>query len=1521
MLDTVIEGYRLSPQQKHLWRLQQLDGSPAYHCRCAVVIKGALDTVSLRFAIANVVERFEILRTSFSSLQGMDIPLQVVQAAGDLLIPEHDLRGLESADQETRPRSLLEGTGYTSFDPRCALQSSLIILPSREHLLLLAMSALCGDRAAMVDLVKEIRNSYLGCLSGGIPDGDPVQYADVAEVLADLAESQETEAGRRYWSSQNFLEALGLKAPFENESPAAEFNPQSLSAAIGLDTVGKIQAAASEYGVSPRVFALACWGILMHRLTEAASVVIGVEYPGRSQNGLEGAIGLFSRQLPVVCNLEDDPEFDRLLVRLQESTSEIDDWQDYFSWDALAPSQSEPFFPICFEFWHECEAAMSDGAFSITDLYACTDRFKLKLSCSLGDDALAANLVFDPRLFRVEDMIRLAEQFRTLVKSAADHPLLRVTRLDVVGDRERRQVLVEFNQTGRLYPQAPCLDELFEGQVVETRDSIALVCGESRLSYTCLNARANRLARHLEGLGVRLGSRVAICVERSPEMIVAVLAVLKAGAAYVPLDPAYPFDRLAYVLQDSSCSVLLTQQRFRGKLPEENLLVVCVDTEFNANAVAMADSPGRRSASDAVAYVIYTSGSTGKPKGVMITHRAICNHMLWIGTTHRFDESDKLLQRAPFSFDASVWEVFAPLLTGAQLVLAGADQDRDPATLVRLMIENEITVMQFVPSLLWLLLETQDLAAVKSLKRVFSGGEALPLGLAESFFERRGGDLHNLYGPTEASINATSWTCRKGRGDRVVPIGHPISNTQIYLLDLHLEPVPIGVPGMLHIGGNGLARGYLDRPDLTAEKFLPNQFSPLAGERLYVSGDLARYGSDGSIVFIGRLDQQTKIRGFRVELAEIESAMTAHPAVESTVVISRDEEPGGKRLIAYVVLKAGLGATESELRRFVKEQLPEYMTPSGVAIIDTVPRMPNGKLDRGALARISVGRSSAAKPYSGPVTEVEKRLCRIWEQVLGLDRVDIHDNFFDLGGDSILAIRMAARANQEGLQITPRQLFQNQTIAQLVGVATVAGHTPAKREAATGEVPLTPIQRRFSETVVNDPHHFNQAVLLEVRRHLDPPALERALQHLVDRHAAFALRFTRQGAAWRQMSTVGGAKVPFEHVDLSSLPEAQRAAALESSAAAMQASLNLTDGPLIRTALYNLGPHLGSRLLIVIHHMAVDIISWSVLLEDLHTIYEQATGNQSLRLAPNTSSFSHWAEKLSEYAQSPALRRELPYWLSETRRTVSGIPVDYFGGENTEASACTVSVSLDADETRALLREVPKAYHTQIHEVLLTAQARAFRWWTGTGTMLVDIEGHGREEIFDDIDLSRTVGWFTSVFPLLLDIEGADEPGESLKAVKEQIRRIPNGGIGYGLLRYMTGDACIGKSLQELPQAEVIFNHMGQFDQVVGASAPFGPAPESSGPAHSPRALRGHLLEINGGVLDGRLRSNWTFSENTHNRWTIEEVARRFLGELRLIISHCLSPDAYCYTPSDFPHAHLDQYSLSRVLETVKFGE
>jgi amino acid adenylation domain-containing protein/non-ribosomal peptide synthase protein (TIGR01720 family) len=1020
-------------------------------------------------------------------------------------------------------------------------------------------------------------------------------------------------------------------------------------------------------------------------------------------------------------------------------------------------------------------------------------------------------------------------------------------------------------------------------------------------------------------------------------MVISLLAVLKAGGAYIPLDPSYPPERLQFMVEDSNLSILLTQEKLLDRIPNSSAKIICLDRDseiINLNSslnLVNAVTPNN------LAYVIYTSGSTGQPKGVMISHRALCNHMLWMQKEFAFTSSDRILQKTPFSFDASVWEFYAPLLVGGTLLLAKPDGHQEPDYLIQLIIEKQITILQLVPSLLRVLLDSRGdsriaLTQCQSLRRVFCGGENLPIELQQRFYQQLNHcELYNLYGPTEATIDTTYYLCPR-QPQPINSIGKPISNAQVYILDDNLQPVAIGIPGEIYISGVGVARGYLNNLELTKEKFIPNPFITQFKEHkkhllppascplpsLYKTGDKARYLPDGNIEFLGRIDNQVKLRGFRIELGEIETQLEQHPQVKQAVVQVRQDEPNSQRLVAYYVAKKANTPKSQELRSYLQEKVPQYMIPGVFVALESFPLTPNGKINRHALPIPEI-TTDDRELTATPRNQIESTLVNIWQEVLQVDNIGIYDNFFELGGDSILSLQVIAKAKSAGIQLTPKQIFQYQTIAELETVASKTTTEIAQQGLVTGVIPLTPIQQRFFAQNFLDLHHWNQSVILEVQN-CDRQLLEQAIQNLWEHHDILRANFIKDNFGWKCLIEENRKQLSIISYQLSELSEDRQKQEIEAIASQLQSSFNLTEGQLIKIIWFDLGKEKSSRLLIIAHHLIIDGVSWRILLEDLETAYRQLSQGETVKLPAKTTSYKDWAQQLQKYAQSDKVREELDYWLS--LKAPPAIPPQSplnKGGrdENTVASAATVSVTLTPEETQALLAEVPSAYQTQINDVLLTALAQTFQKWTSSNSLLIELEGHGREDILDNIDLSRTVGWFTTIFPVLLDLEINSAPGAAIKTIKEQLRSIPQKGINYGVLRYLNNDEKIREKLEKLPAAEVRFNYLGQIDQITNNSSLFQPATESTGNNQNLRGHRDCVIEINSAIANNQLFLDWTYSQGLHRESTIQQLANGFLEQLRSLISHCQSPDAVGYTPSDFPQMEFNAAELDLLLSEL----
>jgi amino acid adenylation domain-containing protein/non-ribosomal peptide synthase protein (TIGR01720 family) len=1500
--------------------------SPIYHDITNIHFRAPIDPDVLRRALGELIERHPTLRTTFDLVRYSE-PLQLVHRAGVVGLTVEDLRELTADEQAVAVTAWLEAEKGRGFDlERLPLVRFHLQLRSEDTFqLFVSFHHAILDGWSEATMLTELFHQYLALLRG-----EPARVEAPHTPFRDFLtlERRAVEEGRAFWEEKlagSKPARLPRWAPPETgESRDVWVHQPDLPEEVSEGIKNLALAAA----VPLKTVLLAAHFKVLSVLGGTDDVLTAMVASGRpeTRDG-ERVLGLFINSMPLRLQLAGGTWMDLILATF-EAEREAVRYRRY-PWAELkrrwgAGAQETVFYFTHYHIYHSIQGLegielIEHSIYEQTSFTASinfyldpfTERVRLTLKCDRNELSLE----------QVED---LGRTYVRALAAMADDPEARYEESTLLDEAARRQILVGWNDTRRDYPLDGCLHELFEAQADRTPQAAAVVFGEGErresLTYRELEARASRLAAWLRRHGIGAESVVGVAMERSAELVVALMGILKAGGAYLPVDPDHPRERRDFVLRDAGVRVLLTQERLLADLGTEVPQVLALDaTDLSGEAAERI--PGAASP-DHLAYVLYTSGSTGRPKGVTTAHRAIVNRLLWMQETYGLDGSDRVLQKTPFSFDVSVWEFFWPLATGAALVVARPGGHQEPAYLAEVIAAEGVTTAHFVPSMLRLFLEEPDLSACTPLRRVIASGEALPADLAARFFERLPGTgLHNLYGPTEAAVDVSFWACEPGSARPSVPIGKPIANVRLHVVDPGMRAVPVGVLGELLIGGIAPARGYLGRPALTAERFVPDPFADLAGEpgaRVYRTGDLARYGADGALDFLGRIDHQVKIRGVRIELGEVEAALAAHPALAEVAVTAREDTPGQWRLVAYgVAREAGAEPSTPELRAFLKERLPEAMVPAVFLTLPALPLSPNGKVDRRALPAPGAERPELDRPYEPPRTDAERLLAELWQELLRLDRVGVHDNFFELGGDSILSTQLAAKAARRGLRITPRQVFEQPTVARLAAVAGTARRVAAEQGPVSGPVPLSPIQHWFFEADLLEPDHFNQALLLRARRPLAPAVLAGAVRRLLAHHDALRLRFVRDGQTWRQQGKAEAGAVPFTVVDLSAVPAGRRSAALGAAADDLQASLDLAHGPLLRAGWLDFGDagDVGDaadsgRLLLAVHHLAIDGVSWRVLLEDLAACCHTADPRQAV-LPPKTTSFKEWSERLAAHARSEPVRSELGFWLALDRGI--RLPVDEPLGDNRVAAARTLTVSLGEDATRLLLEEVPEAYRARLDEVLLAALVRAFAPWTEGGALAVDLEGHGREELFDDVDLTRTVGWFTAVYPVaLIDAGGA---ARTLAGVKERLRRIPGRGLGYGLLRYL-GDA--GPLLAAAPRPEVLFNYLGQLDAALQDTALFAVAEESPGEAQSPRQTRRYLFEVNARVQGGRLHVAWRYGSRLHRAASVERLAHGFLAALEELIAARHDPAAAGPTPADFARIDLTQDRLQKILDEVE---
>jgi amino acid adenylation domain-containing protein/non-ribosomal peptide synthase protein (TIGR01720 family) len=1539
-----VAEHPLSHGQQALWFLYEVaPESRAYNVAAAMRLSGELDVKALGRSFQSLVNRHASLRTTFSNAPGQ--PVQRVHERAEAAFRFEDAGRWD--ETELHERLSAEAHNLFNLETGPLLRVHLFGLRPNEYVLLLVAHHIIADLWSLAVLLQELSEFYRAEIDGvsGARVPPVFQYTDYVRWQQELLAGGEGARLAAYWKRELAGAPPSLDVPADRVRPRVQtFNGASHALNLSGELNGRLKQLSRAHETTLYVTLLAAFQLLLRRYTDRDDFLLGSPTAGRASAHFSKVVGYFVNPVVIRARAGGNPTFAEFLRQVRSTALGAFKHQDY-PFDLLVkelqperdPSRS-PLFQVMFDLRqmhlprgetatataHEATGARGrTGALNL-EPFALEQRiaqFDLSLTMTESEGELSAAFEYNTDLYDASTIRRMLGHFDALLQSIVANPSERLRDLAFLTAAERRHLLVEFNDNAAARPGNRCVQHLFQEQAARTPEAVAVIFDGERLTYGELNARANRLAHHLRSLGVGPEMRVAILLERSLHLLVSVLGVLKAGGAYVPLDPNYPGERISFMVRDAQAPILLTRRRLLRDFDVSGTRVVCFDELHDELLRASAENPAHEMDDENLAYVIFTSGSTGRPKGTMISHAGLVNaYLAWEEAYRLRADITGHLQMASFSFDVFAGDLLRALCSGARLVLCPTELLLAPDELYELMRRERVDSAEFVPAVFRGLLQY-----VEETGKRLDFFKLLAVG-SDSWYARehemaarycgRHTRLINSYGLTEATIDSTFYEARPGalHPDASMPIGRAFANTQIYLLDSHLQLLPVGVPGELHIGGAGLSRGYLNRPALTAERFIPHPYSGQPGARLYRSGDLARYLPDGTIELLGRIDAQVKIRGFRVEVGEVETALAGHPRVSDVAVVAREDAAGERRLVAYCV-GADEALTSAVLRGYLKERVPEFMLPTAFVMLKAIARSPNGKIDRRALPVPEAFGRETDEGFVAPRTVVEKLLCDIWAGLLRRERIGVNDNFFELGGDSILSLQVIARTKQAGLGLTPRLLFQYPTVAALASVAQTTRASDAEQETLTGEVSLVPIQRWFFEQEFPHPDHWNMSLLLDARVRLDAALLEQAFAHLVRHHDALRSRFVRGADGWRQFIEAPDETRRFVRVeDLSALAPAERRAALTERAAEAQARLDLSTGKLLEAVLFDAGAGTTERLLIVIHHLSIDGVSWRILLEDLISVYRRLERGEAVTLPPKTTSVGRWAELLGQRSRSGAMREELSYWTALSGESIAPLPLDTPGGRNTEACARNVSVVLDAEATRALLQDVPEVYRTQINDVLLAALALAFAPWTERPQLLVELEGHGREDLFDGVDLSRTVGWFTGAFPVLLDVSDAETPSAALKSIKEQLRRVPHGGTGYGLLRYANDDAGAAAQLRALPAPEVSFNYLGQLDGMLDDSSPFVFADEPSGATRDAEAGRGVLLEINARVAGGCLQVDWTYSEELHAGTTVEKLAADFISSLRAIMLDCLSTRSGGYTPSDFPLAQLDRGKLDELL-------
>ncbi|MDQ8091444.1 non-ribosomal peptide synthase/polyketide synthase [Bacillus amyloliquefaciens] len=1481
--------YPLTPMQKGMLFHSLFDpSSGAYFQQTMFDLHGDLHIDSFSKSLDGLSQKYDIFRTNF--YRGWkDQPLQIILKTKKIGFQFIDLRKMKEPQKEEMIQKYAREDKLQGFDLEKGKLMRLLILRTDEtaYRFIWSFHHILMDGWCLPLITKEIFEHYFALLQQKQPEQSSITpYSQYIEWLG----RQDAEEAMRYWDQylEGYEEQTGL--PKDHHSAEERYIPEKVTCEISSDLTLKMKQTAGKRHVTLNTLLQTAWAVLLQKYNRSKDVVFGSVVSGRPAGipNVETMIGLFINTIPVRIRCEAGTTFAELMKEAQERAVASQKFETHPLYDIQArTTQKQDLITHLMIFenypvdqYMESIGRQNGSSITISNVQMEEQtNYDFNLTVIPGD---AMNIYFEynANVYDRSSIERIREHFMQILHQVVTDADILVEQVELLTEGEKRTLLHTLNDTSAPFPQTPVY-QLFEEQSQRTPDQAAVIDKDRQLTYGELNKRANQLARTLRAKGVQADHPVAVISRNSIESVVGILAVLKSGGAYVPIDPEYPQDRIRYMLDDSQAEIVLMQRDVREQLSCEGVTIL-LDDESSYHQ----DDSDLEPLSDAshLAYVIYTSGSTGRPKGVLIEHRGLANYIWWAKEVYVKGEKTNFPLYSSISFDLTVTSIFTPLVTGNTIIVY--DGEDKTALLASIVQDPRVDIIKLTPAHLQVLKE-MNIADKTAVRRMIVGGENLSTRLAQSIHEQFKGriEICNEYGPTETVVGCMIYRYDAVKDRREsVPIGTAAANMSIYVLDENRKPVPIGVPGEIYISGAGVARGYLNRPELTAEKFVDDPFEP--GAKMYKTGDLAKWLADGNIEYAGRIDEQVKIRGYRIELGEIEAALHQEEAIKEAVVTAREDVHGFKQLCAYYVSCGQI--TVSKLRKQLSQSLASYMIPAYFIEMDEMPLTSNGKINKKGLPAPDFGLQDRAE-YKAPRTKAEEILVSVWESVLGAENVGILDNFFDLGGDSIKSIQVSSRLKQSGYKMEIKDLFQYATIAEL-SPHIKQNVRIADQGEVKGKVSLTPIQHWFFDHITVDPHYYNQAVMLFAPEGFQETPLRQTLHKLAEHHDALRMTFRQTEKGYEaQNAEIGQSRL--YHLEVLNLKaESDPGQIIEAKADEIQGSMRLSDGPLMKAGLFQCAD--GDHLLIAIHHLIVDGVSWRILLEDIVSGYKQAENGQVVQLPQKTDSFQLWAKRLSEYAQSETIKQEQVYWTKIEQTEVKPLPTDFHETQTTAKDSETATVEWTKEETELLLKQANRAYNTEINDLLLTSLGLSISHWSGLEHIPIHLEGHGREQIFQDMDISRTVGWFTSLYPVVLHAQPGKEISDYIKMTKEGLRQIPDKGIGYGIARYLSG------GMPSKLNPEISFNYLGQFDQDLQQQR-VQLSSYSCGSDSSGNQARPYVLNINGMITEGRLALTISYSSKQYARETIKRLSETIQSRLRTIITHCVQKEQSELTPSD----------------------
>lgn len=1465
------EYYITSSAQKRLYSIWNLEQSEInYNVPFMMVTEGKINKDKLEDAFQKMVDRHESLRTSFHMMDG-----ELVQKVHQNIKFTLEYFEIEEPIEE----SFKAKEFVKPFDLNTApLIRARLIYSGRRYLLLIDSHHIITDGTSMDILFKEIMKVY----EKEELETITVQYKDYAAWQNKVRMQDNIVKQKEYWMENLKCELPVLNLPYDYDRPLYQsYEGDHVVTYISEDITNMLNQLARKTDSTLYVVLLSAYKALLYKYTNEEDVIVGTVFAGRNHPDLQKIVGMFVNTVPIRSYPMGDKSFASYLKEVKEVFLNAYDNQSYQFDDIIKDLNirrdmgRNPVFDTMFDFQNTGITALEvdNTKFINSDNIPDIAKFDITISVQEVDGCLKVKLEYCTKLFKKETIERMAEHLKNLLQSVAMNSDIPLKTINLMSNEELNKVLYTFNNTADYVENEKTIKELFETQAEKTPDKIAIVYSGATMTYSELNQESNQLANYLRSKFNKEKPIIAIMAEPSLEMVIGILGIIKSGAAYLPIDPQYPQERIEFILEDSSADILLTQKRLTNGLEYKGDIYDLESHEWQNLPVNNLTADFKQTD---LAYIIYTSGSTGKPKGVMVEHKALVNLCHWHNKNFDITHQDNSTKYAGFGFDASVWEIFPYIIKGATLHILKDDLKLNMESLNEYFEANNITI-SFLPTQL-----CEQFMKLKneSLRYLLTGGDKL-----KEFRVNGNYKLINNYGPTENTVVTTSYEVNELSTN--IPIGKPITNTQVYIFDKDNNVVPIGVQGEICISGDSLAKGYLNRESLTKDKFVTNPI--IAGQRMYRTGDLGKWSLDGTLLFLGRIDKQVKIRGYRIELGEIETHIAQIEGIKEAVVIDKEDKEGNKYLLAFYTADKDIG--KEEIRDILGSSLPAYMIPLDFICLPEILINANGKVDRHALSQYEPEFSGNAD-YVEPRDEQEKILVNVWQEVLGVDKVGIEDDFFYLGGDSIKAIQIISRLQKYGLRLEVKDLLQKTKIRKLKGYIKVIEKENLSQDIITGEVNKTPIQKWFFEQKFTEPHHFNQSVTLFCKERLEENILHDLFKKLLEHHDALRMCYQIDGDQVNQYirDLNEGELYSLKVCNLVGVEDESKA--MEEESKHIQSGMNLAKGPLVRIILFKASA--GDYLFIAIHHLVIDGISWRILIEDISNGYLQGVKKQEISFAGKTNSYKEWAKKLKEYAKKKEVLAQREYWEGIVRNQ-KPLASDFVIKDRKIGNIENISTELSQFDTQQLLKNSNRAFHTEINDLLLVALGLAVKEWQGMNSVVINMEGHGREDAVKNIDISRTVGWFTSQYPICINLSNIEDLSYTIKSVKESLRQIPFKGFGFQLLRYMQNEENSRKLDYD---AEISFNYLGQFGQ---DRAQEGFKIEQFMHADSISMENQNIskLSVNSLVIDGCLKFQIGYDKNEFLYDNINNFAGIFMNKLKEVIDYCVRQRNEEITPYD----------------------